>query len=223
MKLQYELIRSDRRTIGITVERDRRVVVRAPSRAREESVFAAVERKRYWIWQKLRDPRKYSTTPQAKEFVTGETFLYLGQGFPLKLIQEDSGQVNFAGQQFKLARSNRPRGRALFRDWYLAEAKTHLVPRVASLAKSLGVDFRRISVRDLKYRWGSCTPGGTLVFNWRIIQAPPVVIDYLVVHELAHLLEQNHSDEFWNIVQIHAPATTKARAWLRTHGHQLDW
>ena len=81
MKLQYELIRSDRRTIGITVERDRRVVVRAPSLAREESVFAAVERKRYWIWQKLRDPRKYLAKPQAKEFVTGETFSTSARAF----------------------------------------------------------------------------------------------------------------------------------------------
>lgn len=223
MNLHYELIRSDRRTIGISVERDRRVVVRAPSRAREETVSAVVESKRYWIWQKLRDPQKYLGVRQTKEYVAGETFLYLGQGFPLRLVAEESVQVRFTGQQFELARSERRCGRALFRDWYLTEAKTHLAPRVTSLAKSLGVDFRRVSIRDLKYRWGSCTPGGTLIFNWRILQAPPVVIDYLVVHELAHLLEQNHSPEFWNIVQVHAPAATKARAWLRTHGHRLDW
>jgi predicted metal-dependent hydrolase len=223
MNLQYQLIRSDRHTIGITVERDRRVVVRAPVRAREETVSAVVETKRFWIWQKLRDPQKYLAAPQAKEFVAGETFLYLGQGFPLRLVTADSPPLRFTGRQFELARTERQHGRSLFRDWYLAEAKTHLVPRVAELAKSLGVAFSRISIRDIKYRWGSCTPGGTLVFNWRIVQAPPVVIDYLVVHELAHLLEQNHSPEFWNIVQVHAPAATKARAWLRNHGHRLDW
>lgn len=223
MILDYKIVYSDRKTIGITVERNRCVVVRAPCRARAEMVTAVVESKRFWIWQKLRDPRKYLAKPLAKEFVAGETFLYLGQAFPLSLVEAESGSVKFIGQQIKLAKCDRRRARTLFRDWYLAVAKTHLAPRVASIAKSMGVDFRRISIRDLKYSWGSCTPGGTLVFNWRIVQAPPMVIDYLVVHELAHLLEQNHSPEFWNIVQVHAPAATKARAWLRTHGHRLDW
>jgi predicted metal-dependent hydrolase len=221
--LDYEIVYSDRKTIGITVERNSRVVVRAPCLARAEAVSAVVESKRYWIWQKLRDPRKYLVRPLAKEFVAGETFLYLGLGCALGLVGEATGQVNFASQLFTLGRSERRRARTLFREWYMAEAKTHLVPRVAMLAKSMGVDFRRISIRDLKYRWGSCTPGGTLVFNWRIVQAPPMVIDYLVVHELAHLLEQNHSPEFWNIVQVHAPAATKARTWLRIHGHSLYW
>ena len=65
--------------------------------------------------------------------------------------------------------------------------------------------------------------GGTLTFNWRIIQAPMIVVDYLIVHELAHVLEPNHSQEFWNIVAVHAPTWTKARNWLKQHGGRLEW
>jgi hypothetical protein len=83
MNSQYQLVRSNRRTIGITVERDRRVVVRAPNQARQETVNAGVERKRFWIWKKLHKLQKYLPALQPKEFVAGETFLYLGQGFPL--------------------------------------------------------------------------------------------------------------------------------------------
>jgi predicted metal-dependent hydrolase len=87
----------------------------------------------------------------------------------------------------------------------------------------MGVGHSRIWVRDLKYSWGSCTPGGTLSFNWRIIQALMIVADYLIVHELAHVLEPNHSKEFWNIVAVHVPSWTKARNWLKQHGAQLEW
>ena len=119
--------------------------------------------------------------------------------------------------------SDRANGDALFRSWYLTEAKEKLRPRIAAFATEMGVSYSRIWVRDLKYRWASCTPGGTLSFNWRIIQAPMIAVDYLIVHELAHVLEANHSPEFWNIVAVHVPAWKKAREWLRQHGARLEW
>lgn len=85
------------------------------------------------------------------------------------------------------------------------------------------IAFKRISVRDMRYSWASCTPGGTLTFNWRIVQAPMVVVDYLIVHELAHILEPNHSREYWNIVAVHVPSWEKAKDWLRRHGARLEW
>ncbi len=223
MNLEYEIVYSERRTIGITVERDRRVVVRAPNRARAEAVAAVVERKRFWIWGKLRDPRKYAEKRPAKEFVTGEAFLFLGQSFGLQLVRDARGEVRFDGRRFELSRSDLSEARDLFGAWYLAQAKAHLTPRVATLARAMGIAFKRIAVREMKYRWGSCTPGGTLTFNWRIVQAPTMVVDYLIVHELAHVLEPNHSGDFWNIVAVHVPAWAKAKEWLRRHGARLEW
>ena len=98
-----------------------------------------------------------------------------------------------------------------------------LLPRAAALAAALGLTYRRQEVRDLKYRWASCTPGGALIFNWRIVQAPTFVIDYLIAHELAHLIQHNHTPDFWNIVAVHVPRYQKARDWLRHHGDKLEW
>ncbi|WP_425603716.1 M48 family metallopeptidase [Coraliomargarita parva] len=223
MTLKYEVVRSARKSIQITVERDRKVVVRAPKQASENSVLAAVESKRYWIWQKLRDPHKYPDPAPRKEYVTGETFLFLGQHYGLTLTHDASGEVKLCGKNFQMAVSDRTSGDTLFRNWYLAEARRRMGPRIASLATEMGVDFSRIWVRDLRYRWGSCTPRGTLSFNWRIIQAPMIVVDYLIVHELAHVLEPNHSQDFWNIVAVHVPSWQKARNWLKLHGAQLEW
>ena len=223
MKLDYEVIRADRRTIRITVERDRKVVVRAPKQASEQAVTAAVESKRFWIWQKVRDPHKYPDPAPRKEYVNGETFLFLGQHYGLSLTRAAAGAVRLAGREFEMSAADRHRGDAIFRVWYLAQAKEKMRPRIAALAAEMGVAYSRIWVRDLKYRWGSCTPGGTLSFNWRIIQAPMIVVDYLIVHELAHILEPNHSQDFWNIVAVHAPGWQRARSWLKQHGGRLEW
>ena len=223
MKLDYEVIHANRKTIGITVDRDRKVVVRVPRQASAQAVTDAIESKRFWIWQKLRDPHKYPDPAPHKEYVTGETFLYLGQHHALTVTSKEGGGVTLVGKQFEMAISDRRNGDALFRSWYLSQAKEKLRPRIAAFATEMGVGYVRIWIRDLKYRWGSCTPGGTLSFNWRIIQAPMVVVDYLIVHELAHNLEPNHSQEFWNIVAVHVPSWMYARSWLKQHGSRLEW
>lgn len=222
MTAPYTLVFSDRRTIRVTVERDRQVVVRAPRGTSEEKVRALVEQKKLWVWQKQRDPRKYPQPRPRKEFVSGESFLYRGRHYALEMTAGADDGVRFAGK-FLLPRSCRERALELFQTWFMARARELLPPRVADLADRMGVKYRRIGVRDLKYRWGSCTPGDQLVFNWRIIQAPQAVSDYLIVHELAHLLEPNHTARFWNIVAVHAPAHLKSRDWLRQHGNRLEW
>jgi predicted metal-dependent hydrolase len=221
MILDYEVVRANRKTIGITVERDRSVVVRVPFHTSEQVISEAIERKKFWIWQKLRDPHKYPNPLPHKEYVTGET--YLGQHYALTLTKGEGGEVQLVGDQFEMAEADRRKGDSLFHSWYLAQAKEKLKPRIAAFATEIGVSYSRIWVRDLKYRWGSCTPGGTLSFNWRIIQAPMIVVDYLIVHELVHILEPNHSPEFWNIVAVHVPSWTKARSWLKQHGGRLEW
>lgn len=223
MNLEYDLIFSDRRTIGITVERDRKVVVRAPKGARPEVVAAAVDRRRFWIWDKLSSAQKYLSHPGDKEFVSGESFLYLGQNVSLKLGGESRGEVRLHGTSFELARADCAEARSMFTAWYLRQAKMELVPRIAKIARAMGIEFNRVVVRDMKFRWGSCSPGGTLTFNWRIVQAPAFVVNYVVAHELAHVLESHHGPEFWNIVAVHAPSWADARKWLRQHGGRLEW
>jgi predicted metal-dependent hydrolase len=223
VNLEYDIVYSDRRTIGVTVERDRRVVVRAPKTAPPQAVAAAVEQKRLWIWSKLRDPRKYPEPRPRKEFVTGEAFLFRGQSFRLQLVSEPRGQVRFNGHSFEMSREDLRKARELFVAWYRAEAKVHLKQRAEAMGRAMGIAVKRVTVREMIRRWGSCSPCGTLTFNWRIVQAPIGVVDYLIAHEVAHVIVPNHAPEFWNIVAVHAPAWENARSWLRHHGGRLEW
>jgi hypothetical protein len=106
-------------------------------------------------------------------------------------------------------------------DWLKAEAQVDLEKRVAVHARRLGVDYKSVAMRSQATRWGSCSTTGRLNFNWRLILAPPYVLDYVAAHEVAHLVEMNHSDAFWETVERTLPTMNRGRAWLKAHGRQL--
>ena len=110
---------------------------------------------------------------------------------------------------------------AVLEGWYRAEAQAIIAARVAACATVLGVDYARLTIRDTRSRWGSCSSAGGLNFSWRLILAPPAILDYVVVHELAHRRELNHSARFWALVAAHHPTFQQDRAWLRAHGGPL--
>ena len=108
------------------------------------------------------------------------------------------------------------------RDWYVGRARKLLLPRVSRHARELGVNVNQAKIVDNRYRWGSCTLNDNVNLNWRLIKAPMFVIDYVIVHELAHLIEANHTPRFWNVVRTQVPRMEKARSWLREHGQLLE-
>jgi len=108
------------------------------------------------------------------------------------------------------------------RDWYIVRAKEKILPRVKQYAQRLGVEYRRAKIIDNRYRWGSCTVTNNVNFNWRLIKAPMFVIDYVIVHELAHLIEANHTPRFRNIICTQVPKMEKARSWLQENGQVLE-
>ncbi|QSO55244.1 M48 family metallopeptidase [Alicyclobacillus curvatus] len=97
-----------------------------------------------------------------------------------------------------------------------------MTPRVKHHAQQLGVDVAEVKIVDNQYRWGSCTVKDNVNLNWRLIKAPVYVIDYVIVHELTHLLEANHTPRFWNIVRAQSPTMEKARNWLKDNGQLLE-
>lgn len=110
---------------------------------------------------------------------------------------------------------------AVLEGWYRDAARTVLTARVVAWAATLGVGYTRLTIRDTRSRWGSCSSAGGLNFSWRLILAPPAILEYIVIHELAHRRELNHSDRFWAIVAAHCPTFQQDRAWLRAHGGAL--
>jgi predicted metal-dependent hydrolase len=205
--LEYEIVRSPkRRKLTITVERDRTVTVHAPEGTPEEEVRRAVDAKRQWILAKVTHAQKYQNRlhPPGKEVVNGESAPY----FRIEISETASGEVEFAGR-FLVPPTHQARRRQVLREWYVARAKETILARAQQLARELGVAFAGARILDTRFRWGSCTVRDNVSFNWRLIKAPMFVIDYVIVHELAHLLEPNHTARFWSIVRA------KTRPWKR--------
>ena len=224
MDATYSVRRSSKRAkVTITVERDRTVVVHAPNRASDEAIARIVEAKRPWIYEKAMHSEKYSGRPHppGKELVSGESALYLGRSYRIEVVDKETGCVRF-DQRFLIPASRAPHKKGAMREWYIERAKERILPRVVKQARELGVSFRQARIVDNRYRWGSCTVRDNINLNWRLIKAPMFVIDYVITHELAHLLEPNHTPRFWNIVKTQAPAVDSARGWLKEHGELLE-
>ena len=220
MKLDYTIKYSDRRTIGLSVERDKNIVVRAPIGARSDQIDDFVNRKKFWLYTKLKHPQKYAKTAKT-EFVSGASISYLGRNYKLDVVKEEFPGIKFSGK-FILPESKREEAAEILRTWYIQKAKEKIAPRVKRFADNLGVNYANVKISNMKYRWGSCTTKNNLNFNWRLIKAPLPVIDYIIVHELAHLIEPNHTPRFWNIIKVQIPKYRQAKEWLKENGSILE-
>jgi len=223
-RLEFQTVRSPRRKKAtISVERDRSVIVRVPQETTDEEVQRLIDAKRYWIHGKLSHPQKYQDRlhPPGKEVVNGESALYLGSEYRIELTETASGGVEF-DDGFKVPLVHQVKRREVLKDWYYARAVEIILPCVERRAKDLGANFKAAKIVDNKYRWGSCTVRDNVNFNWRLIKAPMFVVDYVIVHELAHLLEANHTTRFWGIIRAQITSMDKAKAWLKEHGQILE-
>lgn len=221
MQFDYEIKYSKRKTLNITVERDRKIIVHAPEHTSTRKIEEIVQSKRQWLREKINHTQKYPVASQTKEFVSGETLLYLGKNYQLLVVDEAVQGVEF-DQRFTISKANQHKANALFKKWYLQQALKLIEPLATNYAKNLGVVYNEFKTSEMRYRWGSCTPANNIIFNWRIIKAPMFVLEYLVAHELVHLMENNHTPRFWNILSIQVPDYLKAKRWLREKGHLLE-
>jgi predicted metal-dependent hydrolase len=220
--LQFEVRRSDRRqTLGLTVERDGRLVLTAPTRVVDERLERFAKSKRFWVYRKLAAKEALSPPMPAKEFVTGEGFPYLGRSYRLLLVPSLDAAVKLEGGRFKMPRAEAPRGRVHLVQWYAAHARPWLQARVERHAPRVRVAPSRVIVKDLGFRWGSCGRGGSLYFHWQAILLPARVIEYVVLHELVHLREPHHSPAFWKTLERAMPDWEERRRWLATRGREF--
>ena len=221
MIFEYQIKYSNRKTLNISVERDRSIIVRAPHFLTADKIDKIVQSKRQWIKEKLNHTQKYPQIKESKEFVSGETLMYLGKNYQLLVVDEEFEGIEF-DQRFKISKTNQPNANKLFKKWYLQQALIKIEPLATKYAKNLGVAYNQFKTSEMKYRWGSCTPANNIIFNWRIIKAPRSVLEYLVAHELVHLIEDNHTPKFWNILSIQVPNYEKAKSWLKKYGQSLE-
>lgn len=220
-----EIIRSARRkTVEIRV-REGAVSIRVPARTSVEKIDELLGKKQRWIAEKIALQRQI-IPPEAKKYVGGETFTYLGDDYRLQVESGSFAPVKLTNENLVVrvpggsAQPHTVRN-ALLR-WYQHQAQRQLAEKVKRLAPRVGVQPASIEIKTFKARWGSCSTNGKLQFNWLIILAPEHMVDYVVVHELCHLLQHNHSAAFWREVERVMPDYRVCRAWFKGNGRRLQ-
>jgi predicted metal-dependent hydrolase len=222
--LVFEVRRTARRTtLELTVDRGGELVIHAPESSDPEELARWTRSKLLWVHRKLLHKAEVAPRVREPEFVSGESFSYLGRSYRLKVVRGAKELLRFDGKNFLLSGSARSRAADHFRRWYVNTGREWLRERVNLLSRKLGVKPEQVYVRDLGYRWGSCGKNGVVYFNWKLLQLPARVTDYVIAHELAHLLERHHGHELWRILDRSLPDWRDRCEELRVKARDIYW
>ncbi|MGB9907201.1 MAG: M48 family metallopeptidase [Candidatus Saccharicenans sp.] len=221
-EIKFRLIRSNRRTVALEVNDQGDLIVRAPNRLELSAIKSILRSHRRWIARKLSEVERRRQLLRPKRFVEGENFLYLGREFPLLISHEARPALRFTGQSFILSSRWKRQAREIFQKWYRKQAQAYLSDRVMKMAASNGFRFKKFRLSSARTRWGSCSAKRTISLTWRLILAPPEIIDYVIIHELAHTREKSHSPDFWKLVAGLRPDYRQRRRWLKQNGFMLN-
>lgn len=238
-----KIIRSKRKSLALVISSDAELIIRAPFRTSLDYIEKMAARKIRWIERKIKEIQNRPKAVERK-FIAGEEFLYLGEKYQLKIT--DGLKIELRGNGKTRLRSasgglchaeielRRGEGKELFfpkvflwrakermESWYKKQALEEITERVKIAARKLNLNCRSIKISNAKTNWGSCGPKNSLNFSWRLVMAPEFVINYVIIHELTHILEKNHSRRFWNKVKAAMPEYKRAKKWLRENGKAL--
>lgn len=222
---------SSRRSLSISINPKAQVKVQAPLFLSQKEILTYVHNKSDWIVQKYSNIRQRRDLIEARSFKDGNEFLFLGKKYPLKVVgsyssrseiifSEESGwQVRLpVGKEFDHEKVIK----AKFVEWYAHQAREFMASRVFHFGRIMGRQPDEVAVRTQKRVWGNCDYSNKRIhFNWQILQAPKEVVDYVVVHEIAHLFEPNHSPRFWRKVAEHMPNYKHHQQWLKNNAVDL--
>ena len=214
-----EIIRSKRKTFSLEIKSNGSLIVRVPKRASIKTIQEIVNKKRSWIIKKQKAVKGRHKKRETKKFVEGEQFFYLGKPYKLCIIDITDKPLYFNDKCFLLSGNYAEYGKEIFIRWYKIQAYSIISERVKYYSSVTGLKYRKIRITNAQRRWGSCSPKNNINFPWRLVMTPPEIIDYVVVHELAHIAEKNHSRKFWKKVENILPDYKKRKTWLREHNH----
>lgn len=211
-----------RRTIQLKIVSPEVLDILAPQNHPIDQILAVIHQKEGWLIKHLNHLKKLSQTPLNKSLNEGAEILFFGKPHRIQIhtsslidhidLDEEDIHIYVKGQM------SQEYVKTLLKNFYINSAKHLLTERTRYWSALIGVYPQRLRIKEQKTRWGSCSVTGTINYNWQIIMAPPSVIDYLVVHELAHMLIPNHSEKFWQVVSQYIPNHLIYRKWLKDHG-----
>lgn len=225
--IEFSVKYSKRKTIEIGVEAPDVVKVVAPEGLAKDIILDNVKSKAKWIVTKLFEIREVQYLRAPKEYVNGEAFLYLGRNYSLQLELDESVKkpvTKLYQGKFIITTSNKDQEalKLSMEAWYRSKTLEKVLEKVEYYKKCFDVIPKDIKVKEQKKRWASCTAKKELMFNWRCSMAPSWVLDYIVVHEMCHMVYMNHSKEFWDLLERIMPDYQKKRDWLKVYGVKLE-
>jgi len=230
------LRRSYQRSINISVKSDGDVLLTAGRSVPQRQILRFLHEAWPWVLKSIKKFEEFRKDHPPKSYRQGESFLFLGKGRSLNFVEgygkrwriiagDDKLLIHVPTVYWRQRNWNEPQPqiKALIMRFYELQARTILHARIQKYSAIMNVTPSRLSFRCQKTRWGSCSPTGGISLNWRLVAAPLEVIDYVVVHELAHLAEPNHSKSFWRLVGLTLPDYERAKKWLKQHHFELDF
>jgi predicted metal-dependent hydrolase len=201
-QIDFVLQYSNRKSLGITVTPELNVLVKAPTDTSLEKVKEKLRKKAPWIIRQQSFFLSFHPKTPARKFKGGETHLYLGRQYRLKIKNAKEETVKLKGKFIEVSTSNNSRVKQLVSDWYIENARTKfpiIAKPLIDKFKSHKVEPSSIVLRDMPTRWGSCTPKGKIILNPELIKAPKGCIEYVIAHELCHLIHHDHTQRFMDL------------------------
>lgn len=213
-----KIVRSNRRTLSMQVLPDQSILVKAPNIISLTEINKFIEKNTFWIEKRLSELQKKGV-PKKKQYHQGEEFLYLGESYSLKI--GSFKEISLDGEFLLLPNFLSFRAEKEIKNWYLKKAKEVILTQLEFYSKQMGVSYKEVRFSDTRSKWGSCTHDNRLQFNWRLIFAPLLALNYVIVHELAHTVEKNHSRSFWSKVRLYNPSYRQQIKWFKQNGERL--
>ena len=204
------------------ITKDARLIVRAPFFATEELIHKLVCQKESWITTKQDYFKQRQDKIPVRKFQPGEEFMYLGQNYPL-VVRDDLPRAVLLDGTLMISQQVLGNAGDHLECWYKDRAFEYISQKAGIYAQAAGLKYNSIRINNASSRWGSCGYKNTLNFTWRLIMAPSRVVDYVIIHELMHLKQKNHSRKFWAEVALRVPDYRQDELWLKKNGHLLAW
>lgn len=214
-----QIIRSNRKTLSLSINENADLVVRAPRRVSDDEIQKFISEKSAWIDKKQR-LIKARLKDNLNQYSSLQC-LYLGSLYPLKIDNSAVEPISFDGHVFTIVNVNRERISLPLKSWYKKRFIEVALPRLSYFSDKHKLKVNQVRVKEQKTLWGSCSSKNNINLNYLLIMAPMKVIDYVIVHELVHTIHKNHSAKFWQKVATILPNYKDARYWLKENGHQL--
>ena len=206
--IEFEIVFSERKTLGITVTPEMEVSVKAPVNTSIELILERIQKRAPWIIKQQNYFLGFFPKITERKYVSGETHLYMGRQFQLKLTKAKKAEVKYKGRIIEIYTSDNSRAETLLKSWYKEKAKikfAEIAEPIIQRFKKYNVEPKGIYLLEMSKRWGSCTPKGKIILNPELIKAPRACIEYVITHELCHLVHHDHTQKFIDLQSKEMP------------------